>query len=107
MSDSIFFRKGSILYRVKSSDIDYFQANGDYTIGISNGAKYLSSMGITELANLEINDALVQVHRSYLVNVNKIDSIDLITLKIHIGKHEIPLSKSRKNILIEKLRIIK
>ncbi len=107
MSDSLFFKKGNILHRVNPKSICFFQANGDYTLAIGEDVKYMTSMGISELANFLINDAFVQVHRSYLLNINKIDSIDLMSSKINVSGHIVPISKTRKNNLLEALRIVK
>lgn len=107
MSDSLFFKKGNVLHRVNPKSICFFQANGDYTLAIGEDTKYMTSMGITELAKFLVNDAFVQVHRSYLLNIHRIDSIDLMSSKINIAGHEIPISKSRKHNLLEVLRIVK
>ena len=107
MAKPLFFKKDNVLHRVNSEDIYFFQANGDYSLAISVDSRYMPSMGIKDLAELLINDGFVQVHRSYLINVTKIDSIDLITSKINICNHEIPMSKNRKKQLLAQLRIVK
>lgn len=107
MIKSLFFRKHNILHKVKIDNISYIQANGDYSLAVGDDFKYVSSTKITEFVELLCSDSFVQVHRSYLVNAEKIDSVDLITYKILIGEQEIPLSKSRKTDLLDVIRIVK
>ena len=48
----------------------------------------------------------VRVHRSYIINIDKIDSIE--GNMIHINKHELPISKGQKEAffaLIDKQKL--
>ena len=45
------------------------------------------------------NHSFYQVHRSYLINLNKITQIS--PAYVHLGVHKIPLSKGKRDQLIE------
>ena len=53
---------------------------------------------ITSLEEMLPKEAFFRIHKSYLVNVNHIDSIE--GGRIFIGKNELPISRHRKNELL-------
>lgn len=56
---------------------------------------------ITSLEEMLPKDNFFRVHKSYLVNVNHIDSID--GGRIYVQKHELPISRHRKNDLLNEV----
>ena len=57
----------------------------------------------TEYPYLPVQD-FVRVHRSYIVNINSVDSF--IGNMLFIGNCRIPISKSHKNEVLERLNLI-
>ena len=86
------------------SDILYIQSLNDFLVIVYNGGRKevrLTLKGI--LSSLDKN-TFVRAHKSFIVNVTKIDFINKLT--IHIGDHKIPMGKARKNELLEKLKLL-
>lgn len=85
---------------IKVEDILYFEADGSYTHVITNQEKYLVSKKIKEFHELLSNDAhFFRVHRSYLVNIQKIKKYskkDGATLLFENNK-VIPVAREKKN----------
>lgn len=100
---------------------DYFFIKADYKIVkvafdevlfIEGVQKYIrihtpTEKHITLLALSKVLEALppkkfIRIHRSYIVNIDKIDSIEGNML--HLGKQTIPISKGQKDNLMELVR---
>ena len=75
---------------------------GDLFAGHSGG-DYRS---VSEVRSLYISCLLYtsRVHRSYIVNINSVDSF--IGNMLFIGNCRIPISKSHKNEVLERLNLI-
>ncbi len=93
---------------IKVSDIEYIEGYDNYTrLHVESGAK-LSNYKLKDLELLLDPDVFIRVHKSYLVNVNKINALEPFThgeyiLYMENGK-EIKLSRTYKDQL---QRIIK
>ena len=68
---------------------------------MDNARELLLSFNLTEITSyLPVQD-FVRVHRSYIVNINSVDSF--IGNMLFIGNCRIPISKSHKNEVLERL----
>ena len=71
---------------------------------MDNARELLFSFNLTEITSyLPVQD-FVRVHRSYIVNINSVDSF--IGNMLFIGNCRIPISKSHKNEVLERLNLI-
>ncbi|MEO0405280.1 MAG: LytTR family DNA-binding domain-containing protein, partial [Bacteroidota bacterium] len=87
-------------------DVVYLEADGRYTTIFTEEKRFVLRMPLSELANKFTSIPLLQSHRSYQVNLSKVDKVDLEMSVIHAGKHEIPLSKRNKDQFLKQLEIL-
>lgn len=101
--DSIFVRENSLLSRVQYDYILYVEAYGDYVKLTTEKKKYVVH---TTLSNIlkRLPNHFMKVHRSYVVNLKKIKNLDQSNLQI--GEKIIPISKSLRPKLLERLEIV-
>lgn len=102
---SIFFAKeGTKIRKINVDNILYISALDNYVrVHLSNDVVIIhESMNALE-KKLSVHQ-IVRVHRSFLVAIRAIDSIE--EANIRIGEAEIPISKSYKKPLLEKLHWI-
>ena len=96
-NDYIFVKADYKIIKIQISDILFIEGLKDY-IKIYSGAKptlTLSSLKATE--NRLPSEQFVRVHKSFIIAVNKIDSVS--KNRVHIGTHQIPISDNyRKNL---------
>lgn len=105
--DTIFFKKRGLLFRIKIPSILFVSADDDYTLTTTDDGEFISSMRLFEIQKLLEPFNFLKVHRSYIVNLNKISTIDTSKNTLKIGVHEVPVSRSNKQSIIEKIRLIK
>jgi len=89
-SEFTFIRDGNKVHRLKIVDILFFEANGDY-VKVNLGNKSYSIHSSIKIIEQRLPKHLfLRVHRSFLININKIDGTEGKTLVIN--KHLIPVS---------------
>jgi DNA-binding LytR/AlgR family response regulator len=94
VNEHIFLKTGSKIIRVPFQDLLYIEGFREYIkvhTAVHRHVVYQSLSKVLEALPL---DNFVRVHRSFIVNISKIDSIDNNLIKI--GNEDIPISKSQR-----------
>ncbi len=103
-SHSIFIKIDSRFLKIDKVNIDFIEAMGDYVQVFAGSHKYTVYSTLASMID-KINDSnFIRVHRSYIVNVEKITSIEDNTIVV-AGK-VIPIGSMYRDVLMKKLRII-
>ncbi len=100
----IFIRENQKLVKIYMKDIFWIESLGDYVVIHTETKKHTIYTTLTNILAKLPKDQFVRVHRSYIVRIDKISLIE--GNSIIIKKNLIPISKSYKNILVEKLNLI-
>ncbi len=87
--DYIFVRADRRMFKVHFSDILFIEGLKDYVIIYIDNQKVVTLMNIKTIHDLLPKSLFVRVSKSYIINVNKIDSVDNNT--VYIGKSEVPI----------------
>ncbi|SHM70015.1 LytTR family DNA-binding domain-containing protein [Chitinophaga sp. CF418] len=88
-TDYIFVRSGRRIFKVHFSDILYIEGLKDYVIIYLGNQKVITLMNIKTIHELLPKSFFVRVSKSYIINVNNIDSVDNNT--VYIRENEIPI----------------
>ena len=104
LQDSIFVRNHEKLVKVYIKDIFYIEAERNYCRIHSKGKEYLLVMTLKELDEKLPSGYFIRIHRSYIINLMHIDEIALS--HVSIAKKAIPISKSTKEDLLNRLQTI-
>ncbi len=97
--DFIYVKTNLKKIKVFLSKIKWIEAFGDYLKVITEEESMLVLSTMKSFENELPKDQFVRVHKSYIVNINKIVKYDSKSLEI--GKTKIPLSRNRKEDLRE------
>jgi len=94
----IFVKSGSVLVKLDIHDIDYVESIGDY-IGVHVANKrYVVHTTMKEAENKLPKNEFCRIHRSFIINFNRIEQIEENTVAI-VDK-VLPISRTyRKNLL--------
>lgn len=102
--DYLFIRVDGKLLKMMNNDVLYIESMRDYVKFITATKTYITH---STLKNLEekLNKAdFIKVHRSYIVNISKIDDIQGNT--IYIQGKQVPIGKGHKDEVIKRLNIL-
>jgi len=104
MSDRIFVREKGKMIKIFLTDILYIEADGAYSKIATQEKAFLVSHNLSKLETRIANEVLMRVHRSYIINLEKIDSIE--ETEVHILKKTIPISRSYWNDFLKRVNMI-
>ena len=90
------------LYRIRTEEILYLQAFGDYVKIITRNKKYLPKETLNNIEQRLSPQKFMRIHRSYIVALDAIQFMEGNVL--HIEGNNIPIGQSYKGQLLEKLR---
>ena len=91
--DYIFLRADRMIHRVRISEIEYAESMENYVKVVTSSEKIITRTSMKEFLEPLLKRGIVQVHKSYAVNVGRIKKIagnQIITE----GGYVIPLSKT-------------
>jgi DNA-binding LytR/AlgR family response regulator len=99
--DYIFVKADSRLERIAFADILFAEALENYVAIYTREKKTITHLTLKMLQEKLPSTAFVQPHKSYLVAIDKINSIEGNIL--HIGAFQVPISKYQKEEIMEKI----
>lgn len=106
LEDRIFVRQKGKMVKVFIADILYAEADRNYCRIFTPGQAYLLGSPLKSLeANLPAAHFL-RIHRSYVINVAKIDAIGEQFAYVSIGKQSLPVSEPYQADLAKRLKTI-
>jgi DNA-binding LytR/AlgR family response regulator len=100
----IFIKSDGKLVRLNNEDILYIESMGDYVKFVTTEKKYITHNTIKALEEKVNKNCFMKVHRSYIINLTKID--DIRENDLFIKGIEIPISKAHKQDVLRRLNII-
>ncbi len=102
----IFVKSKSRLVKIKTEDIYYVEALKDYVVINTLDARYTIHSTMKDIISKLSAEAFIRVHRSFIVRVSKIASIEYPNLYLENDKKVIPIGGSYKDELLEKLNLL-
>lgn len=104
LTDRIFVREKGKMVKIFLSDILYVEADGAYSKIVSNDKVFILTMNLRNLEGKFSSDVLMRVHRSYIVNLKHIDSIEDNCLAIN--RKVIPVSRTYWGDFLKRVNVI-
>ncbi len=101
----IFVRVDSKLVRLNYDDLMYVEAKGDYVVFHTQVKNYIVHSTIKNLESFLDPARFIKVHRSYIVNIEKVMDIDDSNLEV--DGTIIPVSRRQKSHLLSNIKLLK
>lgn len=101
-----FIKTRQRLEKVATNEVLFLEADGHYCQIHIKEKKFLVRIPMLELSKRLPEDLFLQTHRSFMINMEKVDSLDLQDSVIIIGEKQVPLSKRNRAMVLEKLNWI-
>jgi DNA-binding LytR/AlgR family response regulator len=97
----LFVRHKNKLVKLNPEDILYAEAQSNYTIIVTDKEKYTVSTTLGIIEERLIRFGFFRTHRSYIINLSKIETIEEDT--VTIVRQSIPLSRNNKQELMNRI----
>ena len=98
----IFLKADKKHYKIDLCDIFYFESMGDYVIAFTAGKKIVTKEKISNLAEKLPENQFLQIHRSYIISIPKIESVG--PGFVEVNKKKLPVGRSYKSEVSELLQ---
>lgn len=102
-SNVVFVREGSDIVRLDLREVRYIKSESNYARFVLDGRSVTSLMNLKDL-EVKLPSSFVRVHRSYIVNLDRVEKLD--TMDVKIGGELIPVSDGYRAELIKRLDLL-
>lgn len=103
--DAIFVQSGSKVVRIETKDILFLQALDNYSIIQTAKGKTVVKNYLSQLyEHFSGSGDFFQAHRSYIINLKNVQSIDGNTA--YLDKFEVPISRANKAELMNRIKLV-
>ncbi|MEO1023784.1 MAG: LytTR family DNA-binding domain-containing protein [Bacteroidota bacterium] len=100
--DYIFINVKSKSIKLYLDEVEYIEANGDYIEVKTIYSSYVVHSSLKRMQKKLPDETFMKVHRSYVVNVNRISQVMLDRLQI--GRRTIPIGRTNRQIVKSRLK---
>lgn len=101
---NLFVKTSKGLLSITPSEILYLEAEDVYTRVILADERHVANQSLKHFELIFESLGFLRVHRSYMVNLQKIDMVR--EYEIHIGEHRIPLGRTYREAFFERIRVV-
>ncbi|MBL4709858.1 MAG: response regulator [Flavobacteriales bacterium] len=104
-SEYIYVKSNSKLVKVQNSNILFVEALKDYVIIHTEKERFTIHSTMKDIEKKLPEDTFMRVHRSFILNLNKINSIDSSIVLIENSDKKIPIGGSYKEGLFKRINL--
>ena len=104
LNDSLFIRNNGMLVKMKLQEIIYLEADANYTQVFVKNKKFVVRVTLKDLEGKLDPNRFARIHKSFIINLAEIDSIQAESVSIS-GK-EIPISRSQYSWLLQQIKML-
>ncbi len=101
-----FIRSSGRLIKINVSDVLYVEALKDYVSIQTTGQRYIIHMTMKEMEQKLSSRHFVRVHRSYIIQLAKVESLSHSTILMEGADIKIPLGNSFRTDLFSRINFI-
>lgn len=105
-SELIFIKSKNKLLKIKNKDVCYVESLKDYVSLMTVDNRYTFHSSMKDILSKLPSDQFIRVHRSYIVRLDKITSIEYPTLELEKIDKLIPIGGAYRNNLIDTLNLL-
>lgn len=102
LDDFIMIKEGKGFEKIKARDINFIKSDGDLVKISTPGKVFLEFRSLRSFEN-DLPDSFLRVHKSYIVNLNQVTSID--GNQVSVAGEKVPIGRKFKSELLDKLNI--
>lgn len=106
LDDRIFVKYRDQMVKVFLHDILFAEADRNYCKVFTAERDYLMTVPLKTFESKLNSDWFLRIHRSYIVNLAKVDSLSDHCEFVNLGRRSLPVSRSYKDELMQRLKLI-
>lgn len=100
IKNAFFFKKKDLYFKVKIEEITYIESDDKYTLTHTiKGEKFMARIPISQMEKSLPFHQFLRIHRSCIVAINQITSVNFFEGTLQVGKNELPVSRAKQKEL--------
>jgi DNA-binding LytR/AlgR family response regulator len=103
---ALFIKHKYRLIKINSSDIILIVSDGNYATFVTEKGRFVVKRSLRQVMERLPEDVFIRVHRSYVIKFDSITDVFPESQEVSIGKERIPIGRSYKAALMDKLEIL-
>lgn len=100
-SADLFLKADGRYHKFRTGDILFIQGMENYVVVQTVAGRLVCKMTMTGIRHLLPENTFMQVHKSYIVNLSKVDALE--KQNIYLQSHVLPISREKKQEVYRKL----
>lgn len=100
--DYFFIKSDNKVVRIAFEEVLFIEALQKYIRIHTKEKRIVSLLSLSKIQELLPSNNFVRIHRSYIVNIDKIDNIE--GNMVNINNHKLPISKGQKEAFLKKIK---
>lgn len=105
VSDCFFIKEKNLLLKVPLAEVEVVEAEEKYCTINTPSRKFVIRMSLSDI-EAKLPADFLRVHRAFIINISKITRIDLGENAVTIAKHNVPIGKTFREALMERIRLL-
>ena len=101
--DFIFIKEGQLFIKLHQNDVAYMEAQDNYVKLFTTNKNYLIRCTLSKAIEKMRKDYFVRIHRSFIINLNKVESFT--ENEIVIFNEKIPIGRNYKEEFLNKFQL--
>ncbi|UZR96350.1 LytR/AlgR family response regulator transcription factor [Chondrinema litorale] len=103
IKEELFVKTNKKLIKIKLNEVLCIESKDKICL-ISVGNKVIETrITLTKLEDKLISNHFIRIHRSFIINKNKISQVDLSKNEVHVGGFQVPIGRAYKEAFIKHL----
>jgi len=103
LKDYVFIKRNNQLEKVAITDIDFVQSEGNYSIIYVGKRKFVLKLSLIKVYDFLKKHPFLRVNKRHLLNMDKVDSIDLSNNKVILNDNYFSIGRTYKDIMLKRL----
>ena len=95
-----------LLKKVYSKEILYAESDWNYCVLVAEDKKFVLKMSLKKILK-KLGDSFLPIHKSYIVQFDKIEGIDTSANKVVVNGTPLPLGRTYKTNLLNRFNLLK
>jgi DNA-binding LytR/AlgR family response regulator len=107
LPNTVLVKHVNVLYPVRFEHIQFIQGEGNYCSIHTNNRKFMLKMSLRRLLESMPASEFSPIHKSFIVRLDKVESIDIGSGKLIVGKEVLPLGRNFKTTFLSRFNQLK
>lgn len=102
----LLIKKNRETYRLRFEHVLWIKSAGNYSIIQTDRMEYSMKISLTKLKNQFLNEDFIQIHRAFIIRIDKIADINMKTNVVNIANGKLPIGRKYKKDFFNRIEII-